>query len=151
MWFFVILDELNPDGRIWLFGFKLYFFKCNSLLMRRTSKGVGPQGCAQMGFLVLFIMTRSVWSRQWLQSFLAVWRPRHLPILPAPRAWAKAALIFLHEKLHGQRTLAGYSPWGHKESDTTEHTCALGISHSILWEKKFNANSAAGSVFIFPW
>ena len=23
-------------------------------------------------------------------------------------------------KLHGQRILAGYSPWGHKESDTTE-------------------------------
>ena len=24
------------------------------------------------------------------------------------------------EKSHGQRRLAGYSPWGHKESDTTE-------------------------------
>ena len=24
-------------------------------------------------------------------------------------------------KLHGQRSLAGYSPWGPKESDTTEH------------------------------
>ena len=23
---------------------------------------------------------------------------------------------------HGQRSLEGYSPWGHKESDTTEHT-----------------------------
>ena len=23
-------------------------------------------------------------------------------------------------ELHGQRSLAGYSPWGHKESDTTE-------------------------------
>ena len=23
---------------------------------------------------------------------------------------------------HGQRSLAGYSPWGHKESDTTETT-----------------------------
>ena len=22
---------------------------------------------------------------------------------------------------HGQRSLAGYSPWGHKESDMTEH------------------------------
>ena len=26
------------------------------------------------------------------------------------------------EKFHGQRSLVGYSPWGHKESDTTEHT-----------------------------
>ena len=26
------------------------------------------------------------------------------------------------EKFHGQRSLVGYSPCGHKESDTTEHT-----------------------------
>ena len=26
------------------------------------------------------------------------------------------------EKSHGQRSLAGYSPWSHKESDTTEET-----------------------------
>ena len=25
------------------------------------------------------------------------------------------------ENPHGQRSLASYSPWGHKESDTTEH------------------------------
>ena len=25
------------------------------------------------------------------------------------------------EKFHGQRSLAGYSPWGHKESDLTEN------------------------------
>ena len=29
--------------------------------------------------------------------------------------------IFLPGKFHGQRSLAGYTPWGHKESDTTEH------------------------------
>ena len=23
-------------------------------------------------------------------------------------------------RIHGQRSLVGYSPWGHKESDTTE-------------------------------
>ena len=28
--------------------------------------------------------------------------------------------VFLPGKSHGQRSLAGYSPWGHKESDTTE-------------------------------
>ena len=28
--------------------------------------------------------------------------------------------FFLPEKSHGQRSLAGYSPWGRKESDTTE-------------------------------
>ena len=28
--------------------------------------------------------------------------------------------VFLPGKFHGQRSLAGYSPWGYKESDTTE-------------------------------
>ena len=28
--------------------------------------------------------------------------------------------VFLPGKFHEQRKLAGYSPWGHKESDTTE-------------------------------
>ena len=30
------------------------------------------------------------------------------------------APVFLPEKFHGQRSLAGYSPWGSKESDTNE-------------------------------
>ena len=28
--------------------------------------------------------------------------------------------VFLSGESHGQRILAGHSPWGHKESDTTE-------------------------------
>ena len=31
-------------------------------------------------------------------------------------------LLFLPGKFHGQRSLEGYSPWGRKESNTTEHT-----------------------------
>ena len=38
--------------------------------------------------------------------------------------------VFLPGKFHGQRSLTGYSPWGHKESDTTKqlstHTHLLG-------------------------
>ena len=32
------------------------------------------------------------------------------------------APVFFPGKFHGQRSLAGYSPWGRKESDETEHT-----------------------------
>ena len=28
--------------------------------------------------------------------------------------------VFLPGKSHGQKSLVGYSPWGHKESDMTE-------------------------------
>ena len=31
-------------------------------------------------------------------------------------------LVFLPEESHGQRSLAGHSPWGRKESDATEAT-----------------------------
>ena len=31
------------------------------------------------------------------------------------------APVFLPRKFHGQRSLEGYSPWGRKESDTTEN------------------------------
>ena len=30
--------------------------------------------------------------------------------------------VLLPTEFHGQRSLVGYSPWGHKESDMTEHT-----------------------------
>ena len=39
--------------------------------------------------------------------------------------WRRArqpSAVFLPGQFHGQRSLAGYSPWGHKESDMTEHT-----------------------------
>ena len=39
--------------------------------------------------------------------------------IPRRRKW-KRAPIFLPEKFHGQRTLVGYGPRGHKESDRTE-------------------------------
>ena len=31
-------------------------------------------------------------------------------------------LLFLPGESHGERSLAGFSPWGHKESDMTEMT-----------------------------
>ena len=40
---------------------------------------------------------------------------------PWRRKWQPTP-VFLPGKSHGQESLAGYSPWGHKESDTTEVT-----------------------------
>ena len=44
--------------------------------------------------------------------------------------------VFLPGKYHGQRSLVGYNPWGHKESDTTEqlHSCL----HATLLHIKLN-------------
>ena len=39
--------------------------------------------------------------------------------IPWSRKWQPTP-VFLLGKFHGQRSLAGYSPWGCKESDPTE-------------------------------
>ena len=44
------------------------------------------------------------------------------------RKW-QSTPVFLPGKSNGQRSLAGYSPWGHKELDTTEHTRAYTHTH----------------------
>ena len=41
--------------------------------------------------------------------------------IPWRRAWQPTA-VYLPEESHRERSLAGYSPWGRKESDTTEAT-----------------------------
>ena len=44
--------------------------------------------------------------------------------IPWRRKW-QSTPVFLPGKSHGQRSLEGYSPWGHKESDMTEHAHTL--------------------------
>ena len=52
--------------------------------------------------------------------------------IPWRRKWQHAP-IFLPGKLRGQRSLAGYSPWGRKESGTTERA----YTHTPSWGHVF--------------
>ena len=54
--------------------------------------------------------------------------------IPWGRKWQPPP-VFLPGKFHGQRSLAGYSPWGHKVSGTTE----------LLSTLRFNQNGPAKS------
>ncbi|CAN0253687.1 unnamed protein product [Rangifer tarandus platyrhynchus] len=47
--------------------------------------------------------------------------------IPWSRKW-QPTLVFLPGKSHGQRSFVGYSSWGCKESDTTDHACTALIS-----------------------
>ena len=40
--------------------------------------------------------------------------------------------VFLPGEFHGQRSLGGYSPWGSKDLDTTEHACTLVFTEYLL-------------------
>ena len=59
--------------------------------------------------------------RQW-RICLQCRRPAFNPWvgkIPWRRAWQPTP-VFLPGEFHGQRSLVGYSPWGHKELDMTE-------------------------------
>ena len=49
--------------------------------------------------------------------------------IPWRRAWQPTP-VFLSGESHGQRSLVGCSPWGHKESDTTERLSARIHTHT---------------------
>ena len=63
----------------------------------------------------------------WMPGFIIKGAPRcqlrcslELPWLMAWRRRWQPIPVFLPGKFHGWRSLVGYSPWSHKESDTTE-------------------------------
>ena len=58
-----------------------------------------PSICVFVQLVKIYMYTYIYWRRKWQ---------------PIP--------VFLPGKFHGQKSLVGYSPWGHKEPDTTEHT-----------------------------
>ena len=55
--------------------------------------------------------------------------------IPWRREWLPT-LVFLPGEFHGQRSLVGYSPWGHKVSDMTEQ---LILSLQLPKEKSFKS------------
>ena len=55
---------------------------------------------------------------------------------PLRREWLPTP-VFLPGEFHGQRSLVGYGPWGHKESDMAEK---LTLSHSLLLHQGYLEN-----------
>ena len=53
--------------------------------------------------------------------------------IPWRRAWQPIP-VFLPGEFHGQRSLMGYCPQGHKDSDTTEATCTHARTCAYVWK-----------------
>ena len=71
---------------------------------------------------------------QRLKHLPAMWRPGFNPWvgkIPWRRKWQPTP-VFLPGESHGRRNLVGYSPRGHKESDTTERL-QLHHADNIMW------------------
>jgi len=65
--------------------------------------------------------------------------------IPWRRAWQPTP-VFLPGKSYGQ-SLAGYNPWGRKESDTTEVTERSANTNNLIFEK-FNLVSKAACLWL---
>ena len=73
-----------------------------------------------LGFFFFLVLGLPWWCRWW-----RVWLQCKRPWVPSlgqkdPLEKWPPAPVLLPEESHGQRGLVGYSPWGRKESDTTE-------------------------------
>ena len=65
-----------------------------------------------------------------VKSLSTMWETRVRPLGwedPLEKKW-QSTPVLLPGKSHGQRSLVGYSPWGLKESDTTEQQGYRAIS-----------------------
>ena len=67
--------------------------------------------------------------------------------IPWRRKW-QPTLVSLPRKSHGQRSLTGYSPWCHRESDTTEMTYTQATTiiqwlYLILWSHSVQFSHSA--------
>ena len=98
---------------------KHFYLKCHFIKPRRilrvTEATFGPR------YRELFLCFGIKWSRARLQCLTHRgyrFNPWSRKILWR-RKWQPTP-VFLLGKSHGQRSLEGYSPWGQKESDTTE-------------------------------
>ena len=66
--------------------------------------------------------------------------------IPWRRKWLPSP-VFLPGKFHGQRSLAGYSPWGRRESDMTEQlTSHIHVPQCIGADENFNPG-----LILLPW
>ena len=119
--------------------------------------------------LIQLILAFQIW-KTWVNFRLSVGEcefPFELLLYPKPlykyicgdaaitmwRRKRQPTLVFLPGESHGQRSLAGYSPWGCKESDTTEWL-NINNSESSSWAVKCKAVqllSARDSLGNLPW
>ena len=122
-----------------LFYFLIYWYSwltvlCQFLLYSGVIQPTYGQGglacCDSWGHKELDTTERLIWSdllfggAQPIKNPPAMWETGFNPwVGKIPWSWAwQPTPVFLSRESHGQRRLAGYSPWGHKESDMTWRT-----------------------------
>ena len=96
----------------------LYGTKYNTFVLSMTGEHFNQRMIDWRQYKISWL---PLWLRWW-RICLQCGRPKFEPWVRKilwKRAWLTTP-VFLPGEFHGQRSLAGYSPWDHKEVDTTE-------------------------------
>ena len=98
--------------------------KHSSILAWATKSWTGLSNFHFFGFPIspdgrVCLQCRRPWFNPWVRK------------IPWRRKWQRTP-VFLSGKSHGRRALAGYTTWGHKESDTTKQlTYTQALEHKL--------------------
>ena len=107
-----------------------FFMMCSAYQLNKQGDNIQPW-CTLFPILLLFCYSGdSNWLGLpwWLSSKESACQCRRcrgcgfdpwVRKIPWRKKW-QPTLVFLPGKLHGQKRLVGYSPWGHKELDVTK-------------------------------
>ena len=85
--------------------------------VKKLSRGLMLPSCIPSG---ASLMAQWVKNPPAMQETQEIWFNPWVGKIPWRRKWQPTP-VFLPGKFHGQRSLVGYSSWGHEESDKTEH------------------------------
>ena len=93
-------------------------------------------------YFLFFSLLFLYWASLMAMNLLAIQRPRFNPWvrkIPWRRKWQPTP-VFLPGESHGQRSLEGYSPWGHKNwtrlSDYTTTIPVLNTTHTLSMNRQ---------------
>ena len=141
----VVIISIHVNQIIMLYTLNLYSQCCQSLLNKTVKNkscnlekkkkrflGIESLSISQSAFNTYYHL---LWQSH-KESTCQCKRHKRLDLIPewGRFPWSKKwqpTPVFLPGKFHGQRSLVGYSPWGHKELDMTEHVCTHGEIHSF--------------------
>ena len=105
---------------------------------------IKPLSLASPALAGRFFTTRATWSlatvAQTVKNLPAMWETRFDPWvrkIPWRREWLSIP-VFLPGESHGQRSLAGYSPWGGKDLDMTEQLTPVPPGKPVEKGPKYN-------------
>ena len=129
------LNLLNWHKRsLYRFSITSYRKTCTKFLANPIYHPGFPGGSTIKNLAVMW----ETWVQSWVGKIS--WR----------RFW-QPTLVFLPGESHGQRSLAGYSPWGHKELDTTEWLRTQRIYHLISLRLFFFSSHPSAHLVVREW